>query len=172
MGNEPSWLETNSFLPPKKSHESRNALNDAQPPCLLIRSTVYWSASTTLGSLRRTFFPSLETRSTPLACAHIGRNSGIFGSKPIRLTLPPDCLAIAVAAAVRALQSLVLTPLRAASLTAVLFVISTRTLLNSGTPYVLPLSLTWSTAVGRNWSILMPDFLTQESSGWIAPRLA
>jgi len=129
IGNAPSWSLTNWFLAPKKSKLSRRLLSLFQPPSAWTIPAVAVRASTTLGSLSWAVLPSSLSRAPPLARTHMGRNSGILGSKPIRCSLPP-LVTVSFSARPASLdQSVVSTSggLSPASLTAWLLVIMTRT---------------------------------------------
>ncbi len=71
-----------------------------------------------------------------MALAHIGRNSGSFGSNPIRLIWPPSASSICSLASLSASQSLVSmsSGVRPASSTTELFTRMTRLSKNSGIP--------------------------------------
>jgi hypothetical protein len=129
MGKAPSWSLTNSFLAPKKSKLSRRLLSRFQPPLAWTIPAVVARASTTLGSFSWAVLPSSLSMAPPLALTHMGRNSGILGSKPIRWSLSPLVTVSFWAMGASLDQSLVVTSAGVipASLTAWLLIIMTRT---------------------------------------------
>ena len=128
IGKAPSWSLTNS-LAPKKSKLSRRLLSRFQPPLAWTIPAVVARASTTLGSFSWAVLPSSLSRAPPLALTHMGRNSGILGSKPIRCSLPPLVTVSFWASPGSLDQSVVSTSdgLSPASLTDLLLIIMTRT---------------------------------------------
>ena len=129
IGKAPSWSLANWFLAPKKSKLSRRLLSLPQPPLAWTIPAVVVSASTTLGSFSWAVLPSSLSRAPPLALTQRGRNSGILGSKPIRLSLPPSVTVNFSAMPASLDQSVVSTSagLSPASRTALLPIIITRT---------------------------------------------
>ena len=91
IGHAPIWSRTSGFWRPKKSKVSRNALNRSHPPWSRMIDRVKFSAATACGVLScGRPFGAMMLLLFPNHLTHSGKNSGIFGSKPIRVRRPPS----------------------------------------------------------------------------------